>query len=76
MAVYAVPGYIWGDVVVLFVEDDEAGDGDAGDAGVCKYMIDIWEGRGRTNILRRRWLRGGFCGFVMCGVSRSGVVVG
>ena len=40
MAVYAVPGYIWGDVVVLFVEDDEAGDGDAGDAGGCKLVRD------------------------------------
>lgn len=41
MAVDAVPGYVWGDVVVLFVEDDEAGDGDAGDAGVCKCMADM-----------------------------------
>ena len=76
MAVYAVPGYIWGDVVVLSVEDDEAGDGDAGDAGICKVMVDIWEGMGRTNILRRRWLTGKSCGFVMCEVSRLGVGVG
>ena len=44
VAVNSVPGYIWGDVVVLSVEDDEAGDGDAGDAGVCEYMNDIWNG--------------------------------
>ena len=45
MTVDSVPGYVWRDVVVLSVEDDEAGDGDAGDAGDCKYVISIWRGR-------------------------------
>lgn len=31
VTVDSVPGYVWRDVVVLSVEDDEAGDGDAGD---------------------------------------------
>ena len=47
MAVRSVPGYVWGDVVVLFVEDDEASDGDAGDARVCKYMVENW---GRVDV--------------------------
>lgn len=42
MAVRSVPGDVWGDVVVLFVEDDEAGDRDAGDARVCKYIVESW----------------------------------
>ena len=44
VTVDSVPSYVWGDVVVLSVEDDEAGDGDAGDARVCEYMNDIWRG--------------------------------